>query len=90
MPFQFLQYQLLIPNKQSRQNATVLILIPIKDFMKEEKAMKDEKKVKVPEEEAKKEVKAEENGVELTDEEMAQVNAGLEPSESHSRNPAHQ
>ena len=38
--------------------------------------MKDEKKVTKAEEEAKKEVKAEENGVELTDEQMAQVSGG--------------
>ena len=37
--------------------------------------MKDEKKVNTTEE-AKKEVKAEENGVELTDEQMAQVSGG--------------
>ena len=39
--------------------------------------MKDnEKKVKPTEEEAKKEVQTEEEGVELNDEELAQVNAG--------------
>ena len=39
--------------------------------------MKDnEKKAKVAEEDAKKEVQTEENGVELTDEELAHVNAG--------------
>ncbi len=38
--------------------------------------MKDsEKKVKLTEEEAKKEVQTEEEGVQLTDEELAQVNA---------------
>ena len=36
----------------------------------------EEKKVKATEEEAKKEVQTEEKGVELTDEELAQVNAG--------------
>ena len=43
--------------------------------------MKDnEKKVTKAEEEAKKEVKAEENGVELTDEELSSVAAGFEPT----------
>ena len=41
--------------------------------------MKDEKKVKATEEEAKKEVKTEENGVELTDEELEQVTGGTNP-----------
>lgn len=36
----------------------------------------EERKVKVAEEDAKKEVQTEENGVELTDEELAHVNAG--------------
>ena len=38
--------------------------------------MKDEKKVKLTEEEAKKEVQTEEEGVQLTDEEMKQVAGG--------------
>ena len=42
--------------------------------------MKDKKKVKATEEEAKKEVKTEENGVELTDEELASVAAGYVPA----------
>ena len=42
--------------------------------------MKDnEKKVKATEEEAKKEVQTEEEGVQLTDEELAQVVAGIAP-----------
>ena len=40
--------------------------------------MKDEKKVKAAEEEAKKEVQREEEGVQLTDEEMKQVAGGTE------------
>ena len=42
--------------------------------------MKDEKKVKPTEEEAKKEVQTEEEGKELTDEELAQVTGGIAPS----------
>ena len=42
--------------------------------------MKDEKKVKLTEEEAKKEVKTEEEGVQLTDEELSSVSAGDAPS----------
>ena len=38
--------------------------------------MKDEKKVKLTEEEAKKEVQTEGKGVPLTDEELAQVSGG--------------
>ena len=41
--------------------------------------MKDEKKVKATEEEAKKEEHPEEEGVELTDEELEQVTGGFEP-----------
>ena len=41
--------------------------------------MKDEKKVKPTEEEAKKEVQPEEEGVELTDEELSSVVAGYYP-----------
>ena len=44
---------------------------------KEQNAMKDEKKVKATEEEAKKEVKTEEEGVQLTDEELSSVDAGF-------------
>ena len=40
--------------------------------------MKDEKKVKATEEEAKKEVQTEEEGVQLTDEELSSVAAGIE------------
>ena len=43
--------------------------------------MKDEKKVKATEEEAKKEVQPEEEGVQLTDEELSSVAAGFELSE---------
>ena len=39
--------------------------------------MKDEKKVKATEEEAKKEVQTEEDGVQLTDEELSSVVGGL-------------
>ena len=47
------------------------------DFTKGAISMKDnEKKVKLTEEEAKKEVQTEEEGVELTDEQMAQVTGG--------------
>ena len=45
--------------------------------------MKDEKKVKATEEEAKKEVKTEEEGVQLTDEELSSVAAGLDFSKFH-------
>ena len=38
--------------------------------------MKDEKKVKLTEEEAKKEVQTEEDGVQLTEEELAKVSGG--------------
>ena len=40
----------------------------------------EEKKVKATEEEAKKEVQTEENGVQLTDEALEKVNAGTDPS----------
>ena len=43
--------------------------------------MKDEKKVKATEEEAKKEVQTEEEGVQLTEEELAQVSGGSKPVE---------
>ena len=46
--------------------------------------MKDEKKVKAAEEEAKKEVKVEENGAELTDEELSKVSGGKEQLSSGS------
>ena len=42
--------------------------------------MKDEKKVKATEEEAKKEVQTEEEGVQLTDEELSSVAAGIAPA----------
>ena len=42
--------------------------------------MNDEKKVKATEEEAKKEVHTEDEGVQLTDEELSSVDAGLFPS----------
>ena len=41
--------------------------------------MKDEKKVKPTEEEAKKEVQTEEKGVQLTDEELSSVAGGTPP-----------
>ena len=44
-----------------------------------------EKKVKATEEEAKKEVQTEEEGVELTDEELSSVAAGLPPRPEHAR-----
>ena len=43
---------------------------------KGENTVKDEKKVKLTEEEAKKEVQTEEEGVQLTDEELSSVAAG--------------
>ena len=47
------------------------------DFTKGAISMKDnEKKVKLTEEEAKKEVQTEEEGVQLTDEELAKVSGG--------------
>ena len=39
--------------------------------------MKDEKKVKLTEKEAKKEVQTEEEGVQLTDEELSKVSGGI-------------
>ena len=47
--------------------------------------MKDEKKVKASEEEAKKEVQTEEEGVQLTDEELSSVAAGRDPRTRHAR-----
>ncbi len=47
------------------------------DLRKEQTTMKDnEKKVKLTEEEAKKEVQTEEEGVQLTDEELSKVSGG--------------
>ena len=49
--------------------------------------MKDEKKVKLTEEEAKKEVQTEEEGVQLTDEELSKVSGGGQNTEVVVRRP---